>query len=126
MPACRSTASTVPSPAFAACALLAAALPLGGCEIIFPDACPDLDEVCPDLRCDDYKQNRDGCSICECEEGDAQPTVCWDDADCAWFEALLEEDDADVMAWVLKTQAVPRRFAGPWFDAMQKLDYVSV
>lgn len=86
MPACRSTASTVPSPAFAACALLAAALPLGGCEIIFPDACPDLDEVCPDLRCDDYKQNRDGCSICECEEGDAQPTVCWDDADCGGGE----------------------------------------
>lgn len=50
----------------------------------------------------------------------------WDEADCAWFEALLEEDDADVMAWVLGTRAVPRRFAGPWFDAMQKLDYVIV
>lgn len=57
-------------------------LPLSACELVFPDVCPDLDEVCSDLRCDDYKQNRDGCSVCECEEGETEPTVCWDDGDC--------------------------------------------
>lgn len=50
----------------------------------------------------------------------------WDEADCAWFEALLEEDDVDVMAWVLGTQPVPERYAGPHFAAMQRLDYVKV
>jgi hypothetical protein len=57
---------------------------LSGCEIVFPASCPDLDVVCPDVRCDDYKQNREGCSVCECEgDDDGAPTVCWDEADCA-------------------------------------------
>lgn len=50
----------------------------------------------------------------------------WSEADLAWFEALLEEDDVDVMAWALKTQAVPDRFANDQMAAMQKLDYVSI
>lgn len=45
--------------------------------------CPDLNQVCPDVQCDDYKQNRDGCSICECEgESPTGEGVCWDDGDC--------------------------------------------
>jgi hypothetical protein len=52
-----------------------------GCSILFPEQCPDLDEVCPDVQCDDYKQNRDGCSICECAD-DTAPTICWDDSEC--------------------------------------------
>ncbi|AKM07140.1 succinate dehydrogenase assembly factor 2 [Pelagerythrobacter marensis] len=50
----------------------------------------------------------------------------WDEADLAWFESLLEEDDVDVMAWALRTQAVPDRFAGPQMAAMQQLDYVEI
>jgi len=50
----------------------------------------------------------------------------WDDADLAWFEALVEEDDADVMAWALRTAAVPERFAGRQLEAMRKLDYVRI
>jgi antitoxin CptB len=50
----------------------------------------------------------------------------WREADLAWFEALLEEDDVDVMAWALGTQAVPDRFAGAQMAAMQKLDYVDI
>lgn len=50
----------------------------------------------------------------------------WTEADLAWFEALLEEDDVDVMAWALRTQAVPERFAGAQMAAMQKLDYVEI
>ena len=50
----------------------------------------------------------------------------WQEADIAWFEALLEEDDVEVMAWALGTAAVPGRFAGEQISAMQKLDYVSI
>lgn len=50
----------------------------------------------------------------------------WDDADLDWFEALVEEDDVDVMAWALRTAPVPELFAGPRIEAMQKLDYVRV
>lgn len=50
----------------------------------------------------------------------------WSAAEIDWFEALLEEDDVDVMAWALGTAAVPARFAGAQIAAMQKLDYVSI
>ena len=50
----------------------------------------------------------------------------WDEPALAWFEALLEEDDVDVMAWALGTQTVPDRFAGERMDAMRKLDYVEI
>lgn len=50
----------------------------------------------------------------------------WQDAEFDWFEALLEEDDVDVMAWALKTQEIPPEFDGPQMRAMQKLDYVTV
>jgi antitoxin CptB len=50
----------------------------------------------------------------------------WDAEDVAWFEALLEEDDSDVLAWVMGSAAVPERFAGPQMEAMRKLDYVRV
>ena len=50
----------------------------------------------------------------------------WSEDDIAWFEALLDEDDVDVMAWALGTAEVPQRFAGAQIAAMQKLDYVKV
>lgn len=50
----------------------------------------------------------------------------WDEADLAWFEALIEEQDVDIMAWALGTQAVPERFAGPLMDRMCRLDYVEI
>lgn len=50
----------------------------------------------------------------------------WTEAELAWFEALLDEDDVDVLAWALGTQAVPDRFAGPLMVAFQRIDYVSI
>ena len=50
----------------------------------------------------------------------------WGDAELAWFEALLDEDDVDVMAWALQKQPVPEEFAGPQLEALQKLDYVTI
>ena len=50
----------------------------------------------------------------------------WGEAELAWFEALLDEDDVDVMAWALGTQAPPEHLAGALLAAMQKLDYVDI
>ena len=50
----------------------------------------------------------------------------WSNDDLDWFERLLDEDDVDVMAWVLKTAPVPDTFAGPQMDLMQQLDYVDI
>ena len=45
----------------------------------------------------------------------------WGEVEHAWFEALLDEDDVDVMAWALGTAPVPDRFAGALMAAMQRL-----
>ncbi len=50
----------------------------------------------------------------------------WDEAALGWFEALLDEDDVDVMAWALGTAEIPHRFAGSQMEAMRKLDYVEI
>ena len=50
----------------------------------------------------------------------------WGEAELAWFEALLDEDDVDVMAWALGTQAPPAHLVGDLLALMQKLDYVDI
>lgn len=57
------------------------------CQLLVPDTCPDLDEVCPDVQCEDeggYVQNRSGCSICECvNDQEPEPgAICWDNTEC--------------------------------------------
>lgn len=50
----------------------------------------------------------------------------WGEAELVWFEALLDEDDVDVMAWALGTQTPPETIAGDLLATMQKLDYVDI
>lgn len=50
----------------------------------------------------------------------------WDEDALTWFEALLDEDDVDVLAWALQAQLPPERFAGPLMVAFQRIDYVSI
>lgn len=50
----------------------------------------------------------------------------WSESDITWFEALLDEDDHDVLAWALGTAPAPRRFAGNLLLQMQQLDYVEI
>ena len=50
----------------------------------------------------------------------------WSESDIVWFEALIEEDDVDVMAWALGTLPVPAEYAGPMMERMQQLDYVEI
>ena len=50
----------------------------------------------------------------------------WGEAELAWFEALLDADDVDVMAWALGSQRPPEQIAGDLLTAMQRLDYVDI
>ena len=50
----------------------------------------------------------------------------WTEPEIAWFEALLDEDDVDVMAWALKAAPPPDRFHGDQLVALQRLDYVTI
>ena len=50
----------------------------------------------------------------------------WSNGDLEWFEALLEEDDVEIMAWALGSAEVPENYAGSLMQALQKLDYVTI
>ena len=50
----------------------------------------------------------------------------WSDADLEWFETLLAEEDVDIMAWAIGTQAVPERYQGEMMRAFQQLDYIQI
>ncbi|CAH0350501.1 succinate dehydrogenase assembly factor 2 [soil metagenome] len=50
----------------------------------------------------------------------------WSEDQLVWFEALLEEQDVDIMAWALGTQPIPPQYQSPMMDAMRKLDFVPI
>ena len=50
----------------------------------------------------------------------------WDEADLVWFEALLEEEDSDILAWAMGAIPPPRKYGGPLMDALKKLDFVTI
>ena len=49
----------------------------------------------------------------------------WSEAELDWFEALLDEQDVDVMAWAIGTAPVPPRFEGILMADLRRLDYVA-
>jgi len=44
--------------------------------------------------------------------------------DCEWFEALYEEQDHEILAWVTKGEDVPEKFKTPMMERLQKLDFM--
>ena len=50
----------------------------------------------------------------------------WNVTEIDWFEALLREEDPDVMGWVMGTEPVPTNYAGAQMDALRKLDFVEI
>jgi antitoxin CptB len=50
----------------------------------------------------------------------------WSAADMDWFEALLEEQDVDIIGWAMGTIAVPEQWEGPMMDAFRKLDFIRI
>jgi antitoxin CptB len=50
----------------------------------------------------------------------------WVEEQIIWFEALLEEQDVDIMAWALGAQPIPAQWQGPLMTAMMRMDFVKV
>ncbi len=48
----------------------------------------------------------------------------WDEAETAWFERLLEEQDVDIMAWAIGVQPPPAAFDGAMMRRFRQIDYV--
>lgn len=50
----------------------------------------------------------------------------WGEAERRLFAELLDEQDADILAWALGTAEPPERFEGPMLKALKRLDYIRV
>jgi len=50
----------------------------------------------------------------------------FDEADCLWFEALYEEQDHEILAWVTKGENVPEKWQGEMMERLQKLDFMTL
>lgn len=49
----------------------------------------------------------------------------FDEKQIAWFEAVCEEDDVDIMAWAMGTDEPPAHLNEPdMIAAMRRLDYI--
>ena len=48
------------------------------------------------------------------------------EAEIAWLEALMHEQDVDILAWAFGKAAPPPAFEGPLMDAMRRLDYIQI
>ena len=50
----------------------------------------------------------------------------WGPRERALFAELLDEQDADILAWALGTAEPPERFEGPMVEALKRRDYIRV
>jgi antitoxin CptB len=48
----------------------------------------------------------------------------WNAAETGWFEAFLEEQDVDILAWAMGTAPPPERWRGAMMTRLQSTDYV--
>lgn len=50
----------------------------------------------------------------------------WNDEQIGWFEALMEEQDVDIMAWAIGAAPVPERWRGAMMDGLKRVDYIPI
>ena len=50
----------------------------------------------------------------------------WDEESLAWFEALLGQEDPDILGWAMGSIPVPSEWQGPMMERMQRLDYIKI
>lgn len=50
----------------------------------------------------------------------------WTPQQVAWVEALLEEQDVDIMAWAMGSQPCPAEWDSAVMQAMRTLDFVPI
>ena len=48
----------------------------------------------------------------------------WSDDQLAWFEALIEEQDVDIMGWAIGSIPCPERWEGAMMRELRALSYV--
>jgi antitoxin CptB len=48
----------------------------------------------------------------------------WSSEEIAWFEALLEEQDVDILAWAIGAAPPPERFDGEMMRRLRLVNYV--
>jgi antitoxin CptB len=48
----------------------------------------------------------------------------WDDDEIDWVEALLQEEDVEIMAWAIGTRPAPERYHGAMMQALKTLNYI--
>lgn len=53
-----------------------------------------------------------------------QNLASFDDQDIDWFEALFDEQDVDILAWITGNVAPPDDFDTPMMDRMKTLDHM--
>ena len=50
----------------------------------------------------------------------------WNSAELDWFEALLEEQDVDIMGWAIGSIACPPQWECAMMQTMRSLDFVPI
>ena len=50
----------------------------------------------------------------------------WGEAEIAWFEALLDEEDVDIMGWALGTLVIPPKYTNTQINAFHKLNFIEI
>ena len=50
----------------------------------------------------------------------------WSSDQLDWFEALLEEQDVDIMGWAIGSIPCPPEWEGEMMDTMRRVDFVTV
>ncbi len=50
----------------------------------------------------------------------------WNEAEIAWFERLMDEQDVDIIGWAMGSIPVPAKWQGQMMDAFQKLDFIRI
>lgn len=48
------------------------------------------------------------------------------EAEIAWFETLMDEQDVDIMAWAFGRGEPPEPLRGPMFERLKALDYIKL
>lgn len=48
----------------------------------------------------------------------------WSEAETSWFEAFLEEQDVDIIAWATGTAAAPAHLQGEMMIRLQDTGYI--
>ncbi|HEV2567546.1 succinate dehydrogenase assembly factor 2 [Sphingomonas sp.] len=50
----------------------------------------------------------------------------WNDEQIGWFEALMNEQDVDIMAWAIGSAPVPEQWRGEMMNRLQRVDYIPI